>query len=88
MKFVKIDLSKQQFGSLYLSAYEVWVGGEKIGVVWSQEGFSYRGENGWNSGIRIQDFSPTEWHCGPELGRDKYGHRNTYRRRSDAAMEL
>lgn len=42
--------------------YVVTVGGKIAGYVWSRKGFSYRGTQGWNRGIRIRDYHPTEWH--------------------------
>lgn len=42
--------------------YSVFLDGKHIGYVFSREGFSYRGTNGWNSGIRCRDFHPTKWH--------------------------
>lgn len=69
------------------SAYAVLYAGRVIGYVWSEEGFSYRGMNGWNSGIRIRDFHPTVWgYCIKleDVGRGKCFHS----RRSHAASNL
>lgn len=35
--------------------------GKRYGWAWSHIGFSYRGTDGWNSGIRCKDFYPKEW---------------------------
>lgn len=52
----------------WLTAYEVTRGADRLGFVWSFQGFSYRGDGGWNSGIRCRDFYPTRWHYGKTLG--------------------
>jgi len=83
MKFIKLDVSNTQ----YLSAYEVWDKNVKLGVVWSRRGFSYRGEQGWNRGIRIRDYHPTEWQSGQTLGITEH-HRITYMSRKYAVNAL
>lgn len=59
---------------------------ESIGYVWSREGFSYRGTQGWNGGVRVRDFHPTEWCCGRTLGLNDG--RLEYRKRLYAAERL
>jgi hypothetical protein len=41
-------------------------GGCVIGFVWKVRGFSYRGVDGWNRGVRLKDFHPIHWECGRE----------------------
>jgi hypothetical protein len=50
------------------AAYTVWLDGVMRGYVWKQRGFSYRGTQGWNRGIRCKDFHPIEWRYGPHIG--------------------
>ena len=50
------------------TAYRVERDGEFIGYVWSRRGFSYRGTQGWNRGVRIHDYHPWEWCWGTEFG--------------------
>ena len=54
--------------SLIKTGYIIEVDGVQRGFVWSVNGFSYRGTQGWNRGIRCQDFHPIEWHQGVTLG--------------------
>lgn len=71
MKFTKItkeELERRFLRATIRTAYEVFDEGKSIGYVWSKEGFSYRGTQGWNSGIRIRDYSPIEWYYGRLLG--------------------
>ena len=35
--------------------------GKLLGYVFSRRGFSYRGMQGWNAGVRLKDFHPWEW---------------------------
>lgn len=51
-----------------LSAYSVSKDGKILGYVWKKRGFSYRGTQGWNRGIRLQDYHPIEWYFGKVLG--------------------
>lgn len=41
--------------------YEVQRNGLRVGWIWSRVGFSYRGTQGMNRGIRLRDFHPIEW---------------------------
>jgi hypothetical protein len=69
-KFRRVECSHAE------TAYAVEVNGEQVGFVWSRRGFSYRGTQGWNRGIRIRDFHPLEWHYGQKVGlreRHSYG---------------
>jgi hypothetical protein len=50
------------------TCYSVTIDGRLIGYVWSERGFSYRGDQGWNRGIRLKDFHPWEWHYSGERG--------------------
>jgi len=43
------------------TAYQVFLGGKEIGFVWSRTELSYRGTQGWNRGVRLQDFHPICW---------------------------
>jgi len=54
-----------------------------LGWVRRQRGFSYRGVDGWNRGIRLRDFHPTEW-----IACD--GHRTGLKRRTrlEAILDL
>lgn len=55
--------------SFTLTCYQVSVkGGSVVGYVWKERGFSYRGTQGWNRGVRLKDFHPMEWHYGKKLG--------------------
>jgi hypothetical protein len=38
-----------------------WPSREELGCVYKQRGFSYRGRDGYNRGIRLRDFHPTDW---------------------------
>lgn len=67
----KITFKKLAEHLLRRSTYEVFADGASIGFVWSKRGFSYRGTQGWNSGIRIRDFHPTEWYYGKTLDAER-----------------
>lgn len=67
--------------------YEVVLNGSVIGKVYRREGFSYRGTNGWNSGIRCQDFHPTVWHFTTDY-EFTIEYRRAYRTRKRATEEL
>jgi hypothetical protein len=54
-------------GHEHKTAYRVLLDGKEIGFVWSYRGHSYRGMQGWNRGIRLQDYHPTTWKYGPSL---------------------
>ena len=41
--------------------YVVSQGDTPLGIVFSYEGFSYRGSQGTCRGIRLRDFHPTDW---------------------------
>lgn len=57
----------------YITGYAVYGNGEKIGEAYKKRGFSYRGTNGWNSGIRLRDYHPIEWrYKGNNDTRDHY----------------
>ena len=57
----------------YITGYIVNYDGVEIGKVYKKQGFSYRGTNGWNSGIRLQDFHPIEWrYREPNSSRDHW----------------
>lgn len=66
-----------------LSAYSVTADGKQIGFVWKRKGFSYRGMQGWNRGIRLRDFHPIEWVWGERLGVSD-GRLSTYSRQNAA----
>lgn len=38
-----------------------WSTKQELGCVYKHRGFSYRGKQGWNRGVRLRDFHPTEW---------------------------
>lgn len=38
-----------------------WDTKQELGYVYKRRGFSYRGKQGWNRGVRLRDFHPTEW---------------------------
>ena len=68
-----------------LTAYRVLLDGNLIGFVWSRRGFSYRGTEGWNRGIRLRDYHPVEWCCGDAVN---FGRRVTFGSRRQAALAL
>lgn len=47
-----------------ITCYQVSQGERPVGYVWSIKELSYRGTQGWNAGIRLQDFHPIRWRCG------------------------
>ncbi len=63
---------------LYRTAYSVWVGKKCIGYVWSKNGFSYLGSQGWNKGYRITDFHPIDWEYGKTLADGRSCHNRQY----------
>ena len=66
-----ITLTKEHEVPLWvLTGYRVHRGTKFLGYVWSREGHSYRGSQGWNRGIRLTDFYPTEWKYGAHLGHE------------------
>ena len=71
---------------LIRTAYEVFVDSKSMGFVWSREGFSYRGMEGWNRGIRLKDFHPIEWRYGKVLG--DFGRTTEVQTRAIAADRL
>jgi hypothetical protein len=50
------------------TAYAVHRGRRLVGYVWSVVGFSYRGTQGWNRGVRLRDYHPVEWRYGLAMG--------------------
>jgi hypothetical protein len=46
------------------TCYRVLLNNEPLGYVFCRRGFSYRGTEGWNRGIRLRDFHPWEWCTG------------------------
>lgn len=58
-----IRLEKLDPGT-HRTLYAVFRGRRLLGYVWSYVGFSYRGEQGWNRGIRLRDYHPVEWRYG------------------------
>lgn len=65
-----------------LSAYEVFMHYSSIGFVWKVRGFSYRGMQGWNRGIRLRDYHPTHWEFDKKL--DAYKAATSYSRQTAA----
>lgn len=62
------------------TTYVVKLSRQVIGYVWSIRGFSYRGVQGWNRGVRIRDYHPIEWYYGFKL--ESYtGSHSAYNRR-------
>jgi hypothetical protein len=65
---VKLEkLSLEDAPSSVRTVYRVLWKGLDLGYVWSRRGFSYRGAQGWNAGVRLRDFRPIEWRYGVDL---------------------
>lgn len=56
-----IQYKRMPDSPLYLTGYDVIYNGKLIGQVFKKRSFSYRGSQGWNSGIRLHDFHPIQW---------------------------
>jgi hypothetical protein len=59
-----VKLTRVEFAHPILTAYQVTFNGKEIGYVWRQICFSYRGNQGWNRGVRLHDYHPKEWRYG------------------------
>lgn len=68
LKQIRESSERLRCSAVCKTLYSVEHQGRLIGYVWSEEGFSYRGTQGWNRGIRLRDYRPTEWHFGVRLG--------------------
>jgi len=56
-----VQIEKLDCHGSILTAYRVTLNGQEIGFVRREVGFSYRGKQGWNRGVRLQDYHPKEW---------------------------